>query len=277
MSLRIATNIQSLAAQRALGINNESQNRNLEKLSSGSRINRAGDDAAGLAISEKMKAHIRSMKQAIRNSNDGVSLVQVAEGAMNEVSNIMIRMRELSIQGASDTIGDTERGFIDKEVQGLKSEIDRIAKSTEFNGHKLLDGTTPALDIQIGIHNDPTQDRFTFDTQSLVTSLEKFQLTDVTTMTKEGSQLNLEKLDTAITKLNENRSEIGALQNRLYSTINNSNIYRENLEAANSRIRDTDMAETTAELTKDNILTTATISVLGQANQNPQQALKLLS
>ncbi len=276
MSLRIATNVQSLAAQRALGINNESQNRNLEKLSSGSRINRAGDDAAGLAISEKMKAHIRSMKQAIRNSNDGVSLVQVAEGAMNEVSNIMIRMRELSIQGASDTIGDTERGFIDKEVQGLKSEIDRIAKSTEFNGHKLLDGTTPALDIQIGIHNDPTQDRFTFDTQSLVTSLEKFQLSDVTTMTKEGSQMNLEKLDTAITKLNENRSELGALQNRLYSTINNSNIYRENLEAANSRIRDTDMAETTAELTKDNILTTATISVLGQANQNPQLALKLL-
>ena len=277
MSLRIATNVQSLAAQRALGINNESQNRNLEKLSSGSRINRAGDDAAGLAISEKMKAHIRSMKQAIRNSNDGVSLVQVAEGAMNEVSNIMIRMRELSIQGASDTIGDTERGFIDKEVQGLKSEIDRIAKSTEFNGHHLLDGSTPALDIQIGIHNDATQDRFTFDTQNLVTSLEKFQLSDVTTMTKEGSQMNLEKLDGAITKLNENRSELGALQNRLYSTINNSNIYRENLEAANSRIRDTDMAETTAELTKDNILTTATISVLGQANQNPQQALKLLS
>lgn len=276
MALRIATNVQSLAAQRSLGINNENQNRSLEKLSSGSRINRAGDDAAGLAISEKIKAHVRSMKQAIRNSNDGVSLVQVAEGAMNEVSNILIRMRELSIQGASDTIGDVERGFIDKEVQGLKSEIDRIARSTEFNGHKLLDGSTPMLEIQVGIHNDPTQDRFQFDSASLVTSLERFGMTDLSTLSKENSQMNLEKLDVAISRLNENRSELGALQNRLYSTINNSNIYRENLEAANSRIRDTDMAETTAELVKDNILTSATVSVLGQANQNPQAALKLL-
>src|ERR1700742_3134701 len=123
MSLRIATNIQALAAQRFLNINHEAQNRSLEKLSSGSRINRAGDDAAGLAISEKLKANIRSMKQATRNANDGISLIQTAEGAMNEVSNIMIRLRELSIQGASDTIGDTERGFIDKEVQKLKEEI----------------------------------------------------------------------------------------------------------------------------------------------------------
>lgn len=276
MALRIATNVQSLAAQRTLGINNESQNKNLERLSSGSRINRAGDDAAGLAISEKLKSHIRSMKQSIRNANDGISLVQVAEGAMNEVSNILVRMRELSIQGASDTIGNTERGFIDKEVQALKSEIDRIAASTEYNGHHLLDGTTEALDIQIGIHNNPTLDRFTFDTKNLVTSLDRFGLTDVSTASKETSQGNIDKLDTAITKLNENRSELGALQNRLTSTINNSTIYRENLEAANSRIRDTDIAESTAELTRDNILTQATISVLGQANQNPMAALKLI-
>src|SRR5580704_13309514 len=143
MSLRIATNTQALAAQRYLNINHEAQNRSLEKLSSGSRINRAGDDAAGLAISEKLKANIRSMKQATRNANDGISLVQTAEGAMNEVDNILIRMRELSIQAASDTIGDVERGFIDKEVQNLKSEINRIAGSTEFNGTRLLDGSAP--------------------------------------------------------------------------------------------------------------------------------------
>lgn len=276
MALRIATNIQSLAAQRALNINSAAQNTSFERLASGSRINKAGDDAAGLAISEKLKSHIRSMKQATRNANDGISLVQVAEGAMNEVSNIMVRLRELSIQGASDTIGDTERGFIDKEVQGLKAEIARIAKSTEYNGHKLLDGSTAKLDLQIGINNDPTQDRFEFETSKLVSSLESFGISDVSTASKESAQNNLNKLDSAITRLNENRSELGALQNRLSSTINNSNVYRENLEAANSRIRDTDMAEETAEMVKANILTQATVSVLGQANQTPQAALKLL-
>jgi flagellin len=276
MALRIATNVQSLSAQRALGINNELQNRSLERLSSGSRINRAGDDAAGLAISEKLKSQIRSMKQAVRNANDGISLVQVAEGAMNEVSNIMIRLRELSIQGASDTIGDTERGFIDKEVQGLKAEIDRIAAATEFNGHKLLDGSTPPLDIQVGVNNNASQDRFQFDTSKLRSTLDHFQIRDISTGNKRSSQENLAKLDEAINRLNENRSELGALQNRLSSTINNSNIYKENLEAANGRIRDTDMAEETAEMVKANILTQATVSVLGQANQNPQYALKLL-
>src|SRR3954469_15156943 len=150
MSLRINTNVQALAAQRFLTNNHEAQNRSLERLSSGSRINRAGDDAAGLAISEKLKANIRSIKQASRNANDGVSLIQTAEGAMNEIGNILVRMRELSIQAASDTIGDTERGFINKEVQNLKFEIDRIASSTEFNGMHLLDGSVPPLEIQVG-------------------------------------------------------------------------------------------------------------------------------
>lgn len=276
MSLRIATNVQSLAAQRYLSNNHEDQNRSLERLSSGSRINRAGDDAAGLAISERLKANIRSMKQATRNANDGVSLVQVAEGSMNEISNILVRLRELSIQGASDTIGDTERGFINKEVQQLKQEINRISDSTEFNGVKLLNGTAPALEIQVGLNNNPTIDRFVFDSHSLATSLSNFGLEGISTVSKEDSQMNLAALDTAITHLNENRSTLGALQNRLYSSINNMQIYRENLEGANSRIRDTDMAEETANLTKANILTNATVSVLGQANQNPQLALKLL-
>lgn len=276
MSLRIGTNVQSLAAQRYLMTNHEEQNRSLERLSSGSRINKAGDDAAGLAISERLRANIRSMKQASRNANDGVSLVQTAEGSMNEISNILIRLRELSIQGSSDTIGDTERGFINKEVQQLKSEVDRISNSTEFNGVKLLNGTANNLEIQVGLNNNPNLDRFVFDPHALQTTLASFGLQDVSTATKETSQQNLASLDQAITHLNENRSTLGALQNRLYSSINNLSIYRENLEAANSRIRDTDMAEESANLTKSNIMTQATISVLGQANQNPQLALKLL-
>src|SRR6185312_4364676 len=167
MSLRIATNTHALAAQRYLNINHEAQNRSLEKLSSGSRINKAGDDAAGLAISEKLKANIRSMKQATRNANDGVSLVQVAEGSMNEISNILIRLRELSIQAASDTVGNPERGFINKEVQQLKAEVDRISNSTQFNGVKLLDGGGQKLDIQVGLNNDPKTDRFSYSTKDL--------------------------------------------------------------------------------------------------------------
>ena len=276
MSLRIATNIQAIAGQRYLNMNHEQQNLSLERLASGHRINRAGDDAAGLAISEKLKANIRSMKQATRNANDGVSLVQVAEGAMNEVSNILIRMRELSIQTSSDTIGDTERGFVNKEVQALKAEVDRIANGTEFNGIKLLNGTAPKLDIQVGINNNPDQDRFGFDSQGLATTMERLGISDVSVASRESSQQNMAMLDGAINHLNENRAGLGALQNRLGSTINNLNIYTENLEGANSRIRDTDMAEETSELTKNNILTQANVSVLAQANSNSQLALKLL-
>lgn len=277
MGLRINTNVQSIAAQRHLGINNQMQNSALEKLSSGNRINRAGDDAAGLAISEKLKANIRSIKQATRNAADGISLVQVAEGAMNEVSNILIRLRELSIQGASDTIGDVERGFINKEIVGLKAEVDRIAGTTEFNGKKLLAGEGTDIDIQVGLKNNPLEDRLTFNVKNLATNLETLGLTDVNTLTKEGAQNNLMMIDGSIQRINESRSELGALQNRLQSTINNQMIYRENLEGANSRIRDTDVAAETSELTKANILSQSTISVLSQANQNNSMALKLLS
>ena len=276
MGLRINTNIQALAAQRYLGINTENQKNSMDHLSSGSRINKSGDDAAGLAISEKLKASVRSLAQAGRNASDGVSLVQVAEGGMNEVSNILIRLRELSIQGASDTIGDIERGFLDKEVQQLKAEVNRIAASTEFNGHKLLDGTTGALEIQVGMQNDPMNDRMVFDSTTLITNLEALGIADVAITNKEQAQANLEKVDFSLNKLNDNRSTVGALQNRLMSTINNINIYKENLASANSRIRDTDMASETSELTKQNILTSATVSVLSQANQTPQLALKLL-
>ena len=276
MGLRVNTNIQSLASQRHLGVNNTNQQKALERLASGSRINKAGDDAAGLAISEKLRASIRSMKQATRNANDGVSLVQVAEGAMNEISNILVRMRELSIQAASDTIGDPERDYVNQEIQQLKSEVDRIAASTEFNGTKLLNGTSGSLEIQVGINNDATNDRFVFDTQDKAATISSLGISDVSTLKKEEAQGNLEMIDKAMTKLNANRASLGALQNRLGSTINNLTIYRENLEAANGRIRDTDMAEESSELTRASILTQAGVSVLAQANQQPQLALKLI-
>lgn len=277
MGLRINTNIQSLLAQRALRINKESQDRSMEKLSSGSRINRAGDDAAGLAISEKLKSDIRSMKQATRNANDGISLIQVAEGGMTEVGNILSRMRELSIQGASDTMGDKERLVINTEIQALKSEINRIASGIEFNGTKLLNGTAESFEIQVGIRNNEQEDRFIIDPRNLATSLDSLGVSEVNTETREASRENLDKVDTAINILSSNRAELGALQNRLYSSINNLSIYHENLLAANSRIRDTDMADETSELTKANILAQATISVLSQANQSTLQAIRLLN
>lgn len=277
MGMRINTNVQSLAAQRFLGINSEKQKTALERLSSGSRINKAGDDAAGLAISEKLRSDIRSMKQASRNTQDGVSLIQVAEGAMNEVSNILVRLRELSIQAASDTVGDVERGFLNKEVQQLKLEVDRIATSTQFDGIKLLDGSSSPLEFQVGIHNNPLNDRFVFETQSLATTLSGLGLNGVSTQTKESAQANLGMIDEAIEHVNGNRSSLGALQNRMQSTIANLSTYRENLEAANSRIRDTDMAEESAELTKSNILSQTSVALLAQANSLPQLALKLIS
>jgi flagellin len=276
MGLRINTNIQAMVAQRNLDHNRRSQESSLEKLSSGTRINRAGDDAAGLAISERIRANTRSLSQAGRNAQDGISLIQVAEGATNEVSNILVRMRELSIQAASDTIGDKERSFIDKEVQQLRSEIDRIASTTEFNGTKLLNGSAPKLDIQVGLNNNPMEDRLVIDSDQQNITVNALGIDGISTGSKESAQMNLARLDDALTKLNENRSALGALQNRLQSTINNISTYKENLDAARSRIRDTDMAAETSELTKSNILSQAGISVLSQANQNPQQVLKLL-
>lgn len=276
MGLRINTNLQSLSAQRHLGVNSEHLKNALDHLSSGSRINKAADDAAGLAISEKLKADIRSLRQANRNTNDGISLIQVAEGSMNEISNVLIRLRELSIQAASDTIGDTERGFVNKEVQQLKSEIDRISQSTEYNGMKLLDGSSPPLEIQVGTHNNPNLDRLVFDSVSLVSSLSALGLESVATDNKEAAQQNMEMLDSAIEHVNGNRATLGALQNRMQSTVSNLGIYTENLEAANSRIRDTDMAAESSELVKNNILTQANVAVLAQANQIPQLVMKLI-
>lgn len=276
MGLRINTNVQSLIAQRNLGTTSRAQQDSLQKISSGTRIAKAADDSAGLAIASKMTADIRSLRQDGRNANDGISLVQVAEGGMNEISNILVRFRELSIQGASDTIGDTERGFINKEMTQLRSEIDRIAQTTEFNGRKLLVGEGDKLEIQVGLNNSPENDRFQYDVAKLNTTAEALGVAEVNTVTKMDAQQNLAKIDTAIKTLSENRSEVGALQNRLQSSINNIQIYEENLSAAKSRIYDVDVASETAELTKSNILAQAGTSVLSQANNNAMGALKLL-
>jgi flagellin len=203
-------------------------------------------------------------------------MIQVAEGSMNEISNILIRLRELSIQSASDTISDVERGFTDKEVQHLKDEINRISNVTEFNGTKLLNGTSPNLDIQVGVNNNPEQDRLVYDAPNRNTTLAGLGIESVATKSKEEAQNNLAAVDSAISLLNEGRSSLGALQNRLASTINNIGTYQENLAGANSRIRDTDMAEESSELTKVNILSQANIATLAQANSNASQALKLL-
>lgn len=277
MGLRINTNVQALAAQRNLGVNNEAQKMSLEKLASGTRINRASDDAAGLAISEKMRAGIRSVKQDIRNANDGISMIQTAEGGMNEIGNILVRFRELSIQAASDTVTDVERGFMDKEVNQLHQEINRISSATEFNGRKLLSGEGQSMEIQIGQNNNAALDRFTFDISKTNVSANRLGVEGITVGTKEAAQENLTKIDSAMQLLGGDRAEMGALQNRLQSTVSSLQIYDENLSAAKSRIKDVDMASETSELTKNNILTQSTVSVLSQANQNPMLALKLLA
>lgn len=277
MGLRIATNIAALNAQRTMTNTRASLDKALERLSSGSRINHAGDDAAGLAISENLRAQTRGLRQARRNALDGVSLIQVSEGGLNEVSNILIRLRELAIQAASDTIGDVERQFVDREYQSLKQEVDRIANSVEFNGTPLLNGKAGIFEIQVGTRNNPILDRVVYNGERSDASLEALKLGGESVATKQGSQLSLSAVDDALVRVNSIRADLGALQNRLQSTINNLAISEENLSAANSRIRDTDIAEESSELTKQNILMQAGVAVLGQANQSNMAALKLLS
>jgi flagellin len=276
MALRISTNVASLNAQRNLVNTNRAMDQSLARLSSGFRINQAADDAAGLAISENLRAQIRGLGQANRNAQDGVSLVQIAEGGLNEVSAMMIRLRELAIQAASDTIGDVERKFLDVEYQQLKSEIQRIAEVTSFNGYDLLNGTGGVMDIQVGVNNDPFKDRISFNTSAANSSLEALGITAESVATKEQAQTSLSAVDIGMVSVNAMRANFGAMQNRLQSTINNLNIAHENLSAANSRIRDSDVAAESAEMTRNSILTQAGVSVLSQANSIQQVALKLL-
>jgi flagellin len=276
MGLRIGTNIASMAAQRNLTKNSTEDQKIYSRLASGNRITSAGDDAAGLSISENLKAQVRSLKQAERNANDGISFVQVAEGGLSEVGNILTRLRELSIQASSDTIGDKERGFIDKEYQSLKQEVDRIANVTNFNGTALLNGSAKSvLEIQVGARNNEA-DRINFSTADYDVRTDKLGISGISSQSIGSARESIDKLDEAISRVSGARAGLGAMQNKLQSTTNTLGITTENLSTARSRIADADIAEETTALSQKQILQQAGVAVLAQANSSPQLALKLL-
>ena len=276
MSFRIATNVPALSARRSLNSVSTKEGTVTSQLASGSRITKSSDDAAGLAISDKLRANIRSSQQANRNANDGISMLQVAEGALGETSNILIRMRELAIQAASDTVGQTERGYTDKEYQQLKFELERISQTTSFNDVNLLNGQGEALDFQIGSGNDAFKDRIVYDTKLINASLSSLGVSAEEVGTKVGAQNSLDKVDSAIKSVSGQRATLGALQNRLLTTSSNLESSVENMSAANSRIKDVDYAQATSENTQNTIMKQAATSVLAQANTNPQLAMRLI-
>ncbi len=273
MGLRVNTNISAMTAQRHLGSVTARLQNNYNRLSSGLRIATAADDAAGLGISERMRSQIRSYGAASRNAQDGVSLVQTAEGALGEVSNIIGRMRELAIQAANGTLSPADRGTIDTEFQELISEIDRIATTSSFNGVKLHDGSIPTLGIQAGINQNEIIIITLQDTTAGVTGL---NLTGEDVTTPANATTALAAIDTAVTTVTTARGALGSVQNRLMSSIKSITTAAENLAGAESRIRDVDVAFETADLTRNTILQQAAVSVLAQANVQPQLALSLL-
>ncbi len=277
MGLRITTNMASINAQRALANSQRNISKSFAQLSSGDRITKAADDAAGLSISETLKSHIRGFHQAQRNAQDAMSMVQTAEGGLNEISTILIRLRELGVQAASDTVGKEERAFIDMEVQELKNESQRIAKATRFGNIHLLDGSADSFEFQVDIGNDDFNDRITFNAGQQVATNDVLGTDGFDFTTKDGARGALTTIEEALGKVNGYRATLGAVQNRLISADSNLGISIENISAANSRVRDADIAESSAELTRNNILLNASTSVLTQANSQPSMALKLLS
>ena len=273
MGIRINTNVASLNTQRHLYNSTIMFNKSMEKLSSGLRVNRAADDAAGLAISEGLKSDIRALEQASRNASDGISLVQTAEGAMDEVSNILLRLRELTEQSLNGTLSDTERGYLDSEYSALLEEIDRIASSTEFNGINLLDGSGGSVGIQVGIGTN-TWDSIAIDLATNRNAASLGLSTGVGTAADAATAMA--EVLAAIDVVSSARSDFGAIQNRLESTIRNINNQTENLSAANSRIRDVDVAKETSRMTSYQILQQAGVSVLAQANLTTGLAISLL-
>ena len=271
MPLVINNNISSVNSQRQIHRSQVGLNRSLERLSSGLRINKAGDDAAGLAISEKLRGNIRALNQAVRNANDGISLVQTAEGAMDTIGGMLLRMKELSEQAATGTVGTSERGYLNTEYSALRSEITRIAAATKFNDTNLLDGTLN-INLQIGISSG-SNDRLALQISNVNASTLSLT-TGISTVTNALAALGT--TTTAIGTISSRRSSLGSLQNRLESVVSNLNTQVENLTGSESRIRDVDVATETANLTKFNILVQAGVSVLAQANQAPMVALSLL-
>ena len=274
MGLRVNTNVTSINAQRNLSSVTNSLANNFRRLSTGLRISTAADDAAGLAISERLRSQVRSLEQSKRNANDGISLVQTAEGGLNEVSSILIRLRELAVQSSNGSVSPQDKDTLNEEFSSLVQEIDRIGRSTEFNGIKLLDGTSSSVTFQVGFGTTTDIDTIGVSLSAALSSSLSLQSLDIgsggTTTTA------ITNIDSAINTISSLRGSLGAVQNRLGSTINNLSIQTENLQAAESRIRDVDVAYETAQLTRNSILQQASISILSQANAQPQGALQLL-
>ena len=281
---RIFNNIASLNAQRLLGVNSARLAQSVERISSGIRINKASDDAAGLAISEGLRSDIRALRQAVRNANDGVSLINVTEGALNEQAGILIRLRELASQAATGTVSSTERATIQLEFSALRNEVDRIAATTEFNGQKLVDGSlassvtsTSQIFIQIGI-NSSADSRINLNEQVDLEAMTSTGLSihELSVTSAQGALSALSQMDTSITQITAGRGKIGAVQNRLMKSISNLSVGIENLTAADSQIRDADLAHEVAMLTRNQILVQASTAMVGQANLIPQSVLQLL-
>ena len=285
MPVRIFNNIASLNAQRILSNNNDRLNQSVERIASGIRINRGADDAAGLAISEALRSDTRALRQAVRNSNDGISLINVAEGALNEQSGILIRLRELASQAATGTVGSTERASIQLEFSALRNEIDRIANTTEFNGQKLVDGSLASsvtsasqILIQVGIDSGANS-RINLNEQINLTSITGSSLSiDTLSVTStDGALTALDSINTAISSVTQARGKVGAVQNRLARSVGNLSVSIENLQAAESQIRDADIAAEVATLTRNQILVQTSTAMVGQANLIPQSILQLLA
>ena len=285
MPVRIFNNIPSLNAQRILGVNNDRLSTSIERISSGIRINRGADDAAGLAISEGLRSDIRALRQAARNANDGISLINVAEGALNEQGSILIRLRELASQASTGTVGSTERATIQLEFDQLRNEIDRIAVTTEFNGQNLVDGSLASgvasasqILVQVGIDNGANS-RINLNQQIDLTSITQTGLSidSIAVSTAAAALTASSSINTAITTVTQNRGKVGAVQNRLTRSIANLGVTIENLSAAESAIRDADIAEEIALLTRNQILVQSSTAMVGQANLIPQSILQLLA
>ena len=274
MGLRVNTNTASINAQRNLASVTDRLSTNFRRLSTGLRISTAADDAAGLAISERLRSQVRSLDQAKRNANDGISLVQTAEGALNEVNSVLTRLRELSIQAANGSVSNQDKDTLNEEFTSLVDEIDRIAQSTEFNGINLLDGSSASVSFQVGYGTTAGVD--TLDVTLQAADETALGLDSLDISSTGNTSTAIAAIDTAINTVSSLRGSLGAAQNRLGSTINNLAIQTENLSAAESRIRDVDVAYETAQLTRNSILQQASISILAQANAQPQSALALL-
>ena len=284
MAIRIFNNTPSLNAQRLLGANNDRLAKSVERISSGIRINRAADDAAGLAISEGLRSDIRASRQAVRNANDGISVINITEGALNEQASILIRLRELASQASTGTVGSTERQTIQLEFDALRLEIDRIAATTEFNGTNLVDGSLASsvssgnqIFIQVGIDSS-ADSRINLNTSINLTAVTSSSLSiDTLSVTSsEGALSALDSINNSIATVTQGRGKVGAVQNRLARTISNLSITVENLVAAESQMRDADIAHEVALLTRNQILVQASTAMVGQANLIPQSVLQLL-